>query len=232
MKLFLTAHLLLTGLISDYSIAQNNPLMQIVQLNMPIAPGDTAFEANLYPLFFSVMNVSPVLALTDTLYIFGYNTDTLVTQPLHVLADTIINNLSQGMIAQVYNPSYQFSALNYKAGGNIVVVWPRLGTDPLTTFDSITVNIYFVPFQASLTPAIENSVQGILLNPAMNSIHFKTTGGFKPERVRIYDTSGRICFQSKRAMDEIYLPQLSNGIYLIEWKNADGSYSRLKFFWP
>lgn len=136
------------------------------------------------------------------------------------------------MISTVVNPFYQFSALNYKAGGNIVVVWPRLGGDPLTTFDSITVYIYFVPYQAALTPDIENTVQGIILNPSMNVIQFKTKGGYMPERVRIYDAAGRICINSKHATDVIYLPQLSKGVYLIEWKNPDGSYARLKFVWP
>lgn len=211
---------------------QNVPQMQIVQLNMPLLPGDTAFEANLYPLFFSVQNVSPVPVVSDTLYILGYNTDTSVAQQLHVFVDTIVFNLIQGMIAQVGNPLFQFSGLNYKAGGNIVVVWPRLGNDPLTTFDSITVNIFFVPFQAALTPDNENTVQGIILNPSMSAIQFKTTGGFKPERVRIYDSSGRICFNAKHASDVIYVPKLSKGVYMIEWKNPDGSYSRLKFVWP
>lgn len=212
--------------------AQNVPQLQIVQLNMPLFPGDTALESQNYPLSFTVQNVSPVAVVSDTLYIFGYNTDTSVAQQLHVFVDTIIINLSQGMITQVVNPFFQFSALNYKAGGNIVVVWPRLGNDPQTTFDSITVNIYFVPYQAALTPDHENAVQGIILNPSINVIEFKTTGGFKPERVRIYDASGRICFNSGQASDVIYLPPLSNGVYMIEWKNADGRYSRLKFVWP
>lgn len=213
-------------------VAQNNPQMQIVQLNMPLLPGDTAFEANIYPLYFSVQNVSPVPVTSDTLYILAYNTDTLVAQQEHVLADTLISNLSQGMIAQMFNPFFQFSALNYKAGGNIVVVWPRLGNDPLTTFDSITVNIYFVPFQASLAPEGINSVQGIILNPDMHTVQFKTNGGYMPERVRIFDVSGRICFRSVQVSGAVYLPQISKGVYFIEWKNPDGSYSRLKFFWP
>lgn len=212
--------------------AQNVPQVQIVQLNMPLFPGDTAFESQNYPLSFTVQNVSPVAAAADTLIIFGFNTDTTVVQQEHILADTLITGLSQGMISTVFNPFFQFSSLNYKAGGNIVVVWPRLGNDPQTTFDSITVNIYFVPYQAALTPDNENAVQGIILNPSMNCIQFKTTGGFKPERVRIYDASGRVCFNSRHASDVIYLPQLSKGVYLIEWKNPDGRYARLKFVWP
>ncbi len=225
--------LLLTLSLSPVLVeAQNVPQIQIVQLNMPLFPGDTAFEANLYPISFSVQNTSPVPVTSDTLYILGFNTDTSVAQQEHILADTIVSNLSQGMMAQVYNPFFQFSALNYKAGGNIVVVWPRLGNDPLTTYDSITVSIFFVPFQASLTPEIENSVQGIILNPSLNSIQFKTQGDFSPERVRIYDVSGRVCYQSKQVSGAMYLPQLSKGVYFIEWKNPDGWYSRLKFVWP
>lgn len=215
-----------------FSKSQNVPQMQIVQLNMPLLPGDTAYEANLYPVLFSVQNVSPVSVVFDTLYIFGYNNDTSILQQQFAFIDTIISNLSQGIVIQVANPFYQFSSLNYKAGGNIVVVWPRLGNNPLTTYDSITVNIYFIPFQAAIAPEEDHSVQGILLNPAMNAIQFKTTGGFMPERVRIYDATGRICFSSGQTTGMLQLPPLAGGPYIIEWKNPNGRFARLKFVWP
>jgi hypothetical protein len=209
------------------------PQVQIVQLNMPLFPGDTAYGSQPYTLSFSVQNVSTVPVVTDTLYVFGLNIDTTVAQPLHLLADTIVSNLSQGIIVQVFNPFYLFSSLNYKAGGNIVVVWPRLGNNPSTTFDSITVNIYYVPIQASVVlPAGQPEVKGLIINPSMHTLSFKTTFGFRPERVRIYDAYGRTCFYSGQAPEVIYVPQISKGVYLIEWMNSDGSFSRLKFVWP
>ncbi len=232
MKALIKLLLMLLCLQPLFIQAQNVPQLQIVQLNMPLFPGDTALESQYYPLSFTVQNVSPVAAVADTLIIFGFNLDSTVVQQEHILADTLITGLSQGMISTVVNPFFQFTSLNYKAGGNIVVVWPRLSNDPQTTYDSITVNIFFVPYQAALTPDNENAVQGIILNPAMNIIQFKTTGVFRPERVRIYDASGRICFNSNQASDVIYLPQLSKGVYMIEWKNPGGSYARLKFVWP
>lgn len=232
MNISLAAGLTLCMLAAEPVKAQNTPLIQIVQLNMPLAPGDTVYEANGYNLFFAVQNVSAVPVISDTLTIFGWNKDTTVSQPLHILADTFISNLSQGMVAQVFNLNYQFSAFNYKAGGNIVVVWPRLGTDPLTTFDSISVSIYFVPVQASIISEGENAVQGLILNPAMHTVYFKTNGSYNPERVRIYDASGRICYRAEQVSNGIYVPGLARGVYVIEWKNQDSSYSRLKFVWP
>jgi hypothetical protein len=206
------------------------PQVQIIQLNMPLSPWDTVYENQTYAISFIVQNQGSALGTSDTLYILAYNIDSTVAQPLHVLADTFITALPSTAIVQVYR-SYQFSSLNYKSGGNIVVVWPRLGNNPLTTYDSLTVDIYFVPVPATIAPDIQNPVQGIVIFRQHSCLAFKTHEFFIPEQVRILDMTGRILHSTERTTDLICVHGLSAGLYIIEWIHADGRPQRQRFFW-
>ncbi len=225
--------LILTGLLSWmplYMWGQTNPQVQLIQLNMPLAPFDTVYENQNYNISFTVQNQGSALMAGDTLFILAYNTDTTVTQQLHVLADTFITVLQPSAIVQVTR-LYQFSSLNYKSGGNIVVVWPRLGNNPLTTYDSITVDIYFVPVPATVAPENQNPVQGVIIYRQHSCMAFKTHEFFMPEQVRIFDMTGRIFYASEKVAELFCIDGLHAGVYVIEWKNTDGRLQRQRFIW-
>ncbi|MEP7169475.1 MAG: hypothetical protein ABI855_08920, partial [Bacteroidota bacterium] len=129
---------------------------QVDSFNIPIfLPNDTVHEGQSPSSFHIRVRNLDTNSYQPGVYLKIYlrNTDTTgLTQPEQLLdSSMLISNIVGQDTFNLYINAYNFTSSTYRAGNNIVVVWPRLGFDTTTTYDSLQLDtIYFVPL-ASLT---------------------------------------------------------------------------------
>lgn len=182
------------------------------------AQPDTSYEGVIYPVEFSVKNTGtqPTFG-NDTLEIWLQNDS--ANQVLHRVASVYLQSpLLPNDSSLVSNPTYQFSPLNFKAGGNIVVVWPKLQSSGVTTpADSISLPVYFVPLQTldGSFNAPDNNCT-LFPVPASNILFLHPASLYKPDCVRIFDLSGRQVSRIPVHSNQLNVANLSAGVYLAE----------------
>lgn len=193
-----------------------------VQSLSPIFPqisfGDSAFESQPYDsITVTVLNLATTLFSGNLKFELeidtggGVNADSLIvtTQPVTILAgDSQVVSVNQ----------YFFSSTRYKAGNNVVVVWPRLTTGQLNYSDSLVTQVFFVPDSSSGVDDLEPDFQYSLFpNPSSDFIYLNDKGKKDIEGVRFYDMEGRLIKEFKSTNNNRFnISGFERGCYFME----------------
>ncbi|MEO5569923.1 MAG: T9SS type A sorting domain-containing protein [Bacteroidia bacterium] len=232
-KRILLIALVLAGIFSKKGFAQQAQLQIYAVDSFPTWPNDTVYENQTRNLGFRVRNVnSSPLTVNAYLKIFLLNTDTtLLSQPLQ-LVDTsyFIQNLVGNDTIYVLVSNYPFTSATYRAGNNIVVVWPRIGNDPTTTYDSLQLDtVYFVPFSSINMLRVDNEAFSVFPNPVKDKINMNSGDRNPIEYVRILDDMGQQMLYRRTSEKQLDVHFLSDGFYFVEIKARNGIILRRKF---
>ncbi|HEX5003623.1 MAG TPA: T9SS type A sorting domain-containing protein [Bacteroidia bacterium] len=202
----------LFALLACPSLTKAQGTLHILYLNnFPELPADSAFEGQLY-----------------TYDIFLENqTNSIITGNLQInlKVDSITTSIGSPVLPVNMNPNdtlaitiqgYMFTQPQFKAGNNIVVVWPVVtGGTTSPPIDSLITNVFFVPLNSIQLPASDQAFQPLFPNPANEFISWDVTNGKMPERVRIFDSRGRL-IDEKGALSVYSVAYLPAGVYLVE----------------
>ena len=225
----------LANLKSPNSFAQQAQLYidQVDSLNA-FLPNDTVFEGGSpYNFNIRVRNFDPnPSAPNASLKIYLRNTDsTALTQPEQLLDSSIfIASLSGNDTINVPINGYNFTQATYRAGNNIVVVWPRLGSNVATTYDSLQLDtIYFVLLSSVNMISAQNDPALFFPNPVISEIIINKNDKKSIEYVRILNDIGQEILHRRTFENHLDVRFLSEGFYFIEIKERNGTISRRKF---
>lgn len=114
-----------------------------------------------------------------------------------------------------------FSQNRYRAGTNVVVIWPQPASGPATVTDSLTKTIYIWP--AGIDDVVAEKLF-LYPNPATDVVFV----GSHFTDIEVYNLSGRLVFKSEK-INRINIATLSPGAYLIRARSNKGDYSRARF---
>lgn len=227
--------LFLANLTSPNSFAQQTQLYidEVDSLNV-FLPNDTVFEGGpTYNFSVRVINFDPNPSAPNAyLKIYLRNADTTaLTQPEQLLdSSTLIQNLNGNDTIIVSISNYAFTQATYRAGNNIVVVWPRLGNNPATTYDSLQLGtIYFVLLSSVNIISAQNDPTLFFPNPVVSEIIINKNGIKSIEYVRILNDIGQQILYRRTFEDHLDVRFLSKGFYFIEIRERNGTVSRRKF---
>lgn len=210
-KLLISCSLLLiAGWFSGVN-GQGTASLKVTQLaGYPVVP-DTAFEGVPYTVTVSILN----------------NSNSTINGPIDVLLKTdsatvtltafapllLFPGDSTSQLVQTYN----FTSQLYKAGNNIVVVWPVVQGSPALPVDSLFSDVFFVPLAGVPVPETPTVSFSIYPIPANENICLQTEGGEKIEQVRIFTPEGQLVNDWMAPKDGLVdVRNLRNGLYLIE----------------
>lgn len=199
--------------------AQGTTGLKVTQMiGYPVLP-DTAYEGVSYTITLNLRNYSNstinggvnVLLNTDSGTVVLTSFAGLVLQP----------NDSTAQIIQAYN----FDTQTYKAGNNIVVVWPVVQSAPAFPIDTFFTQVYFVPLASLNAPEVESIKFALYPNPATSKLKIVGAAEEPLEYVRILMPDGRQVTQILPFGDGIIdIRRLNPGIYFLEAtsKNRSG----------
>jgi hypothetical protein len=200
------------------SWAQNSLFIQSVD-SFPSAPADTVYEGTAYSFSF-VVNNGTNTQLTGNLDI-NFRVDSIQS----VVGTLAQVNMSQGDTVMVFINSYNFPTPQFKAGNNIVVVWPSVNSGTVGVFsDSVYLDVYYVPLNAVEDPEIKDLQLSLYPNPAAGEILLGEVPGYVSGYVRIYDTRGRLVYDRFFDHRAILIPSLSKGLYILEFRSTRFTY--------
>jgi hypothetical protein len=205
--------------------------VQLTILNVdsfPVLPS-LALEGQSYNFTFTVYNmINNQFGTTDTVKIFLANKDSL--NNVEEIADTLIPLFQGNDTILIHVSNYQFTSAHYKAGNNIVVVWPRLGNIIGTTYDSLQIDtVYFVPLASINMLNAQNNTFSMFPNPATDIITINKEGEKYIEYVRILNDIGQEILYRRSFKDHLDIRFLTPGFYFIEIKERNGTLSHKKF---
>lgn len=172
---------------------------------------DTAYQSQTYSYSIKVSNGTNTVVNSTLEIVFRIDSleTVVVSNPATSLnpGDTISFNISQ----------YFFSQPFYKAGNNIVVVWPRLTGGMSLPADTFYAAVYFVP-NSGLAPDHSNSSWiNLFPNPATDRIHLGLNINEDFEYVRIWSLTGEQVLEILRPVStELNIGSLSAGTYMAE----------------
>jgi hypothetical protein len=151
-----------------------------------------------------------IVGVYDSVFMFIDIVDSIIIQTPSLLAgDTSGVTITHGI-----SPS------KFVDGNNTVVIWP-IATGYSTT-DSIFRDIYVITFQD--TDELSINQLNIYPNPVSDYLYIRSE--MEVENVRILDLNGKEVFQS--TYTTFALPEIINGIYILEVKTKTGKYLRKK----
>jgi type IX secretion system substrate protein len=229
-KNFLIIALLLSGCISQKLFAQTQLAVTMID-SFPVLP-DTAVENQLENFNITVYNMdSNAFTANDSLRIFLRNTDTTnLTQPEQVLGSVFIGTLSGNDTITFFIQGYNFTPATYRAGNNIVVVWPKIGNITGTTYDSLQLDtIYFVPLLSVNMLSEQNQSFSLFPNPVTDEIRINSDHQNPIEYVRILNNLGQVIMFRRSAGEPLDVRHFSEGFYFLEVKDQNGTIFRKKF---
>jgi hypothetical protein len=231
-KIFLLIVIFLTSIYSKNCFAQLIQLTILSVDSFPVLPQDTAYEANQnqYNFLVHVFNMANnQVTVNDTCRIFLKNTDTTFSTT-EILASTPVGTLFGFDFINIPVNNYQFTPATYKAGNNIVVVWPRIGNGTNTTFDSLQIDtVYFVPLLSMNMLNVQNQTFTFFPNPAIDQIIINSDREKYIDYVRILNDLGQTILYRRSAGKYLDVKFLSEGFYFIEIRDRNGTISRKKF---
>jgi hypothetical protein len=124
--------------------------------------------------------------------------------------------------------SIPYDDQRYKAGSNIVVVWPRMNNLPGVAADSAFFQVCFDSLLSLITPFPPPKGPLLLLpNPAGDRLWIETGRPDQLESVRIFDIEGRLCAW-RHGAGEIDLSRFMEGLYIVEVRWRGGEIHRRK----
>lgn len=172
---------------------------------------DTAYQSQPYSYSIIVSNGTNT-AVNSTMEVV-FRVDSLET----VVVSNPVTSLNPGDSLTFNISQYFFSQPFYKAGNNIVVVWPRLTGGASLPADTFYAAVYFVP-NSGLAPDDANSSWiNLFPNPTSDRIHFSIDINEDFEYVRIWSLTGNRVLEVRRPQSaELFIGSLSSGTYLAE----------------
>lgn len=209
---FLIALLLVVCTFSFHNVkAQGTATLHVADMpGYPDLPQDTAYEQNTYNFDINLVNGTNLII----------NSSVTIMLKVDTTFATLVNNpamaINPGDSISISIAGYNFSPSQYKAGNNIVVVWPVVNGLVLPV-DSFITNVHFVPL---------TSVDGIDLNepvfnmfpvPANTTLNLDFGKSILVEQVRIYSASGQLVRTCRSTgKNEIDISSLDSGLYFVE----------------
>lgn len=112
----------------------------------------------------------------------------------------------------------------YGGTGNIIVIWPRSGSDLISQDpDTSRGDIYILGLVSRDDPEIIRERVQVYPNPANRAVRFLYhKSPARLERVSLLDMQGRTLFEKQGMLAEMPLHQYPNGIYFIHIRYKDG----------
>lgn len=210
------ALILITGWLTTVN-GQGTSSLKVTQLaGYPVVP-DTAFEGVPYSVTVKINNNSNV-AVNGTVDIL-LKTDSATVTLTSFGGLVLLPGDSTTQLIQTYN----FTSQQYKAGNNIVVVWPVAQGAPAMPIDSLFSNVFFVPLAGVPVPEEPSASFSIYPIPTSQFICIQPESGEPIEQVRIYNPEGRLAkgwFFSREGVIDVR--NLRSGLYLIEIYSGKG----------
>jgi hypothetical protein len=113
--------------------------------------------------------------------------------------------------------NYFFDPSYFKAGDNIVVVWPIAN---ISDVDSLYLETYYVHISGIYDSYSEKELS-ISPNPALDHITIKSSD-VELEQVRIYSIDGRLISESATKAGRITINHLTPGVYYVYFYHRKG----------
>lgn len=188
----------------------------------PDLPQDTAFEGQSYTFQLEVINNSNIFINNSVSFDMKVDsgTVTFLTNPQ--------TTIPPGDTTYLTVTPFNFQPPLFKAGNNIVVVWPVVNgmTVPI---DSFFTNVFFVPLNSVGDGELDDKMFVLHPNPVNDQLQLDVSDPSLVEYVRIYASTGQqvvhLSFLKSGFIDVSFL---SRGIYFIE-VNLNGKMIRRKF---
>jgi hypothetical protein len=193
--------------------AQSSKLAVSHILNFP----DTIYEGVAYS------NILVVVSNEDTIQDYqgsisvNFLTDS-INVPVQLSPGSTNFLLAPGDTAVFIINNYIFDPSAFKAGENIVVVWPVANVNDV---DSLYTPTYFV-HTADIKDPLSLSELSIYPNPAQEYIIIKNTSGLDLEQVRIYIMDGRLAGIYEQGSGILDIRHLPEGVYHIYFYHKKG----------
>ncbi|MBK8873388.1 MAG: T9SS type A sorting domain-containing protein [Bacteroidetes bacterium] len=199
--------------------AQGTTGLKVTQMiGYPVLP-DTAYEGVSYSVTIKLQNFSNSTINGGVNVLLNTDSGTVVLTSFAGLFCS--PNDSTAQIIQTYN----FDSQTYKAGNNIVVVWPVVQSAPAFPIDTFFTQVYFVPLASLNAPEVEAIKFALYPNPATSKLKIVGAAEEPLEYVRILMPDGRQVTQILPFGDGIIdIRRLNPGIYFLEAtsKNRSG----------
>lgn len=210
-----TAVCLLTA--SSPSEAQGFLGLHVISMpGYPALPADTAFEGISYNFDIFIYNGSNV-TINNTIVV-NLRVDTVSTV---IASSPALPPLGPGDTIIVTVSQYNFDPSQYKAGNNIVVVWPAVNGMSVPV-DTTFKDVYFVPLNSLSSHDLKNPDFHIYPVPVRDELYLEGLAEQDLEYVRIFDASGRLATAIKPGIHRPFdLSFLKPGFYVIEVKGRD-----------
>lgn len=188
----------------------------------PALPQDTAYEQATYGFDIIVKNN------TNTQITSGIAINMRVDSSVVTIGSVLQPNLLAGDSLIINIPVYNFTQPFFKAGNNIVVVWPVLSPAQSVMVDSLIKDVFFVPLNSLENNTLTKNEIAIFPVPATTFLQIYSPVT-KVEYVRIYNTYGQIILDKSRVFNStLDIRFLEPGVYFLEaW--SDGKRSAIRF---
>jgi hypothetical protein len=217
--------------ICNESRAQQSDSLAVVTLSLQypqVQYQDTAYEGVAYnAIKVTVKNLSIVNTFAGQLGVYLHSDSLLVTDTLVSFSGTTYTILPQDTLPITLSGPYYFNHTVYRAGSNIVVVWPV--ANGLVKSDSLFTGVYFVPLAGITIPHETENNFSVTPNPCNDFLRLVDFMKSEVEGVRITDMKGRVVKQTQHPFGNcFYVGNLDKGCYTVELirKNKTKSVSR------
>lgn len=202
-NLFSQAHFTITDLIGLPTSGQDTAFSNSPYNNIIITiknTGNQAFQGELDVFIMGSQQIS------DSLFVDSIGGTTL---NINDSTDKFVN-------------SYQFNSAHFIDGDNIVVVWPQARSMGVPV-DTTTFHLYFVTIQSVEEP--DRKQLHISPNPGTDYIRLEMPDNNNLEQVRIFNTEGRLLYESSHSQELIRIKDWPSGLYFIEVIGKNSAYS-------
>jgi len=191
--------------------AQSSIGLKVTQMaGYPVLP-DTAYEGVSYSVTLKVNNNSNIAINGGVNILLKADSGSVALTSFAGLV--LLPGDSTTTLIQTYN----FDTQTYKAGNNIVVVWPVVQGAPAFPIDSFYTQVYFVPLASLNAPEVEAIKFAMYPNPATSELKIVASSDEPLEYVRILMPDGRQMTQYLPLGDGIIdIRRLNPGIYFLE----------------
>ncbi|MBK7388826.1 MAG: T9SS type A sorting domain-containing protein [Bacteroidetes bacterium] len=198
--------------------AQGTTGLKVTQMiGYPVLP-DTAYEGVSYTITLNLRNYSNSTINGGVNIVLKTDSGTVAITTFAGLV--LFPNDSATQLIQTYN----FDSQTYKAGNNIVVVWPVVQGAPAFPIDTFFTQVYFVPLASLNAPEVESIKFALYPNPATSKLKIVGAAEEPLEYVRILMPDGRQVTQILPFGDGIIdIRRLNPGIYFLEASSKNRS---------
>ncbi|MBK7968355.1 MAG: T9SS type A sorting domain-containing protein [Bacteroidetes bacterium] len=198
--------------------AQGTTGLKVTQMiGYPVLP-DTAYEGVSYSVTIKLQNFSNSTINGGVNIVLKTDSGTVAITTFAGLV--LFPNDSATQLIQTYN----FDSQTYKAGNNIVVVWPVVQSAPAFPIDTFFTQVYFVPLASLNAPEVEAIKFALYPNPATSKLKIVGAAEEPLEYVRILMPDGRQVTQILPFGDGIIdIRRLNPGIYFLEASSKNRS---------